>query len=131
MSLFSFIYDSIDRLKEVQEPGGIKTTFEYDKAGNRTAQIEVMAGAVKLANYSYNNNYRTGMEKSSGPHQEIRIIQTTAKQRQIPTAVVIWQIRNGAVAVLKVAVRVVVEEAAKAEVPAAQAAVLKHQAAAM
>ncbi|AOT69961.1 RHS repeat domain-containing protein [Geosporobacter ferrireducens] len=55
MSHFSFIYNRVNRLKGVQEPGGIKTTFEYDKAGNRTAQIEVMAGAVKLTNYSYNN----------------------------------------------------------------------------
>ncbi|MTI58360.1 S8 family serine peptidase, partial [Geosporobacter ferrireducens] len=51
----TYTYDSVNRLKEVREPGGIKTTFEYDKAGNRTAQIEVMAGAVKLTNYSYNN----------------------------------------------------------------------------
>ncbi|AOT69950.1 RHS repeat domain-containing protein [Geosporobacter ferrireducens] len=51
----TYTYDSVNRLKEVQEPGGIKTTFEYDKAGNRTAQIEVLAGAVKLTNYSYNN----------------------------------------------------------------------------
>lgn len=50
-----YTYDSVNRLKEVQEPGGIQTTFEYDKAGNRTAQIEVMAGVVKLTNYSYNS----------------------------------------------------------------------------
>ncbi|MFZ5968225.1 MAG: S8 family serine peptidase [Bacillota bacterium] len=50
-----YTYDSVNRLKEVQEPNGIKTTFDYDKAGNRTSQIEVTNGAVKLTNYQYNN----------------------------------------------------------------------------
>ncbi|MBB6214107.1 RHS repeat-associated protein [Anaerosolibacter carboniphilus] len=50
-----YTYDSMNRLKEVNEPNGAKTTFDFDKAGNRTSQIEVVGGTVKLTNYTYNN----------------------------------------------------------------------------
>ncbi len=48
----TFTYDKLNRLAEVTEPSGIKTTYSFDKAGNRLSEKKY-AGASLLQDTSY------------------------------------------------------------------------------
>lgn len=48
----TFTYDKLNRLAEITEPSGIKTTYSYDKAGNRQGEKKY-AGASLLQDTSY------------------------------------------------------------------------------
>lgn len=51
-------YDALNRLKTVTEPGGLKTTYTYDKAGNRIAERKEKEDKYSLTQYAYDARNR-------------------------------------------------------------------------
>ena len=62
----SYTYDVLNRLETVAEPNGTKTTYTYDKAGNRETETVKLGNNTALNTYSYN--------------EQNRLMQVTAKQ---------------------------------------------------
>ncbi len=63
----NYTYDSLNRIKTVQEPSGKLTEYTYDKAGNRTAEQITENGLLSFTSYQYNAQERL-----------INTVQTTA-----------------------------------------------------
>ena len=54
----SYVYDVLNRLLTVTEPSGRKTTYSYDKAGNRETETVVANGVTVVKTYTYNEQNR-------------------------------------------------------------------------
>ena len=54
----SYTYDMLNRLETVAEPNGTKTTYTYDKAGNRETETVKLGNDTALNTYSYNEQNR-------------------------------------------------------------------------
>ncbi len=54
----AYIYDPLNRLDSVTEPGGRTTTYDYDKAGNRLSEIITNGSMVTENSYTYNEQNR-------------------------------------------------------------------------
>ncbi len=68
----TYTYDVLNRLQQVQEPGGKVTSYRFDAAGNRTEEKVTAGSVVSIVNYEYNEQNRlmkTTDTKTSGETQ--------------------------------------------------------------
>lgn len=54
----TYTYDKLNRLKEVKEPNGQKTLYQFDKAGNRTLELKQKDGLSDSTTYTYDKQNR-------------------------------------------------------------------------
>ncbi len=54
----NYVYDSLNRLAKVTEPGGKTTEYTYDKAGNRETETVAAGTQRTLTTYTYNEQNR-------------------------------------------------------------------------
>jgi RHS repeat-associated protein len=68
----TYAYDALNRLQQVQEPGGKVTSYRFDAGGNRTEEKVTAGSVVTIVSYEYNEQNRlmkTIDAKTSGETQ--------------------------------------------------------------